>query len=204
MRKRTLLSLILVLSLCLCVFPVAADDGVDTASFMVGDHKVSTATITGGNVTLVDAPATAAGFCGWTADLNGEKVFLPAGAACTGLSGDVTFRAVSVDFVTDAGCSVRLRNEQVGLRFTSTIQTADYEALAAVAGGKDKISFGTYIVPARYITDTHGEFTIELLQSVGRTQYIDVPATGFYQKTETTSTIAGSVTNILKEFLGLS
>ncbi|MBE6655876.1 MAG: hypothetical protein E7609_03260 [Ruminococcaceae bacterium] len=198
MKKRSFFLWMLVLSLILCAFPVTADDGVGTASFMVDGRKVSTAPITNGSVTLVNAPGTVAGFCGWQGVVNGENVFLPAGAVCTGVTGDVTFHAVSASFVTDTGCSVRLRDNQVSLRFTSTINTADYEALAAILGGKDKISFGTYIVPARYVTDAMGEFTLEALAAKGRTQYIDVPATAFYKTTETTSTIAGSVGNILK------
>ena len=198
MRKRTLLSLILVLSFCLCAFPVMADDSADTASFMVGDRKFATAAVTDGKVTLVDAPTTVAGFCGWMATLDGETVFLPAGGTCSGISGDVTFYAVTADFVTDTGATVRLYENEVGLRFTSTIKNADYEALAALAGGKEKISFGTYIVPARYITDTHGSFTLEEILEIGHKKYIDVPTTGFYKTTSTTSTIAGSVTNILK------
>ena len=198
MRKRTFITLILALSLCLCVFPVAAEDGVDTASFMVGDRKVSTATIEDGSVTLVDAPATVAGFCGWMATIGDKTVFLPAGGTCAGLSGDVVFSAVTADFVTDTGCSVYLREGKIGLRFTSTIKNADYETLAMLAGGKDHISFGTYIVPARYITDTHGSFTLEELLEIGHKTYIDVPASDFYSTTSTTSTIAGSVTNILK------
>ncbi len=198
MKKRSLLLFLLVLSLCLCAFPAAADDGVQIASFMVDDRRVSTALITNGSVTLVNAPGTVAGFCGWQGVVNGETVFLPAGAVCTGITGDVTFHAVSASFVTNTGCSVRLRDNQVALRFTSTIKTADYEALAAILGGKDKIAFGTYIVPARYVTDASGVFTLEALAAKGRTQYIDVRAGGFYDTTETTSTIAGSVGNILK------
>lgn len=196
MKRRSLLFL-LVFALCVCAFPVMADDGIDTARFLVGDRTVSTATITDGTVKLAKAPATVAGFCGWQATVNGEDVFLPAGATCTGVMGDVTFTAVSVGFVTDTGCSVRLRDEQVALRFTSTINTADYEAVAAAAGGKDKISFGTFIVPARYITETKGIFTLEALAKNGR-NYLDVPAGAFYKTTATTSTIAGSVGEIRK------
>ena len=196
MRARFIL-LFLVLSLCLCAIPVHADDGTGVATFMVGDRTVSTATITDGAATLAKAPGTVAGFCGWQATVNGENVFLPAGAVCTGLSGNVTFEAVSVGFVTDTGCSVRLLDEQVGLRFTSTLNTADYELLAAAAGGKDKIGFGTYITPARYITETLGVFTVEALVKNGRS-YLDVPAGEFYKTTATTSTIAGSVGEIRK------
>lgn len=197
MKKRFLL-FVLILSLCICVFPVSADDGVDSAAFMVGDRMVSSATVRDGSVTLAKAPATVAGFCGWQGEVNGEKVFLPAGAVCTGIVGDVTFHAVSADFVTDTGCSVRLRDNQVGLRFTSTVNLADYEALVLAAGGSDRVQFGTYIVPARYITETKGIFTLEALAKAGREQYIDVPAGAFYKKTETTATVAGSVGNILK------
>ena len=195
MRKRFLV-ILLVVSLCFCAFPVLADDGVDTVTYMLDGSTLSTAPVIDGQVTLADAPATAKAFCGWQARVNGEDLFLPAGATCEGISGDVTFRAVCVDFATDAGCSVRLKDNQVALRFTSTIQLADYETLVSAAGGKDKIGFGTYIVPSYYVTETKGVFTLEALAAKGLYQHVDVPAGAFYKKTETTATVAGSVGNI--------
>ena len=197
MKGRAFL-LVLVLTLLLCSIPVQANDGIHTASFVVDESTVATVAVSEGSVTLVEAPAGVTGFCGWQASVNGENVFLPAGAVCTGISEDVTFKAVTVDFATNAGCSVRLRDEQVALRFTSTIVLADYEALAAAAGGKDKIAFGTYIVPSYYVTKTKGVFTVEALEAQGLYKRVDVLAGGFYTRTETTATIAGSVGNILK------
>ena len=198
--KQSLLAFFLMMVLVITACPVAAveDDGVDTATFVANGATVASSRIIEGEVTLAAAPKTVSGFCGWRATVGDKTLFLPAGAVLTDLSGDVTFEAVTVSFVTDTGGSVRLRDEQVALRFTSTIQTADYEALAEVAGGKDKIAFGTYIVPSRYVTEAGGVFTIEALRKKGRTKRVDVPATAFYRTTATTSTIAGSVGNILK------
>lgn len=198
-KIRALFVLILALMLCVSVIPVAADDGANIATFILRDELVySRVEIVNGAVTLLKAPASIAGFCGWTAVINGETVFLPAGATCTGITGDVTFRPVTVSYATDTGCSVRLLDDQVGLRFTSTIKTADYEKIAALAGGTDKIRFGTYIVPSRYVTDAQGNFTLEALAAKGYDKYIDVPSIGFYKTNETDSTVAGSVYNIRK------
>ncbi len=200
--KRTRLSLtalLLVAVLCLAAVPVSAADGLHTATFTVGDQVVSKSTIVDGAVYLASEPNIAAGFVGWTATVGDETIFLPAGARCTGLSADVTFTAVTVNFDTDTGCSVRLRDDKVGLRFTSTVATKDYDNLVALLGGTDKISFGTYIVPGVYVTEAGGFFTLEALAAKGHNKYIDVPAYGFFSKTDTTFTIAGSVTNILKD-----
>ena len=198
-KKHSLLLLILALVLCLTALPVAAEDGAPTATFTLnGSTTYATLPVTDGSVTLLKTPNTLSGFCGWQAEIDGKTVFLPAGATCTGLTGDVTFKAVTASFVTDTGCSVRLRENQVGLRFTSTLVTADFEKIVALAGGRDKVSFGTYIVPSRYVTDAQGVFTLEALAQAGRTMYIDVKAGAFYKTTETTSTLAGSVSGILK------
>ena len=196
--KGRLLLFVLALFICLCAIPAQAGDDVYTATFVVGDGTVSTLSVADGSVALPEAPAESVGFCGWQGTLHGENVFLPAGATCTGISEDVTFQAVFVDFKTDTGCSVRLLEEQVALRFTSTIALDDYEALAVAVGGKDKIGFGTYIVPSYYVTNAGGVFTLEALAANGMHKYIDVEAGAFYKKTETTATVAGSVKNILK------
>ena len=197
-RRHFFLPLLLAATLLLLSFPVAADDGVDTATFVVDGTTVGAATIVDGSVTLAAKPGIAVGFAGWTATVGGETIFLPAGATCTGLSGDVTFEAVGVSFVTNEGATVRLKENDVAMRFTSTIQRADYEKLVTLAGGADKIMFGTYIVPASYVADAGQIFTLEALRKKGYTQYIDVRATGFYRADATSFTIAGSVGHILK------
>ena len=197
MKKMKLLAaLLLALVLCLSAIPVAADDGVDTVTFMAAGSVYHTAEIQDGKVTLAPTPAFVAGFVGWKAVISDKTVFLPAGAECTGLSGDVTFEPVTVAFSTDEGCSVRLREEQVALRFTSSISVADYENLVALLGDRSQVVLGTYIVPKEYVVDAGGRFTLEALASVGHTKRVDVPATGFYKVGTTTATIAGSVTNI--------
>lgn len=197
-RKLWLLPLLLALVLTLTAIPVLADDGTDTATFMLGTTTVSQTTIQNGSVKLPSAPIGAVGFVGWTASVGDRTIFLPAGASCGGLSGDVTFAAVTVSYATDEGCSVRLRDDFVALRFTSTIATADYNRLVLLAGGKEKISFGTYIVPAKYVSYTNSIFTLEALDANGFEKYIDVPAGDFYKSNETSSVIAGSVGHIRK------
>lgn len=195
-RKHFLLPLFLALVMLLLSFPVVAD-GVDTATFKVGSTTVASTEIVDGSVQLPPVPAIATGFVGWTATVNGNTVFLPAGARCTGLSGDVTFEAVTVSFVTDEGGTVRLKDDDVALRFTSTMSRADYENLVRLTGDRAKVAFGTYIVPATYVAEAGQTFTLEALRTLGYTQYIDVPATNFYRTTATTCTVAGSVGQIL-------
>lgn len=195
-KMKMLVSLFLALVLCLLAIPVAADDGVDTATFTAAGAVYHTAEIKDGSVTLAPAPAVVAGFVGWKAVLADKTIFLPAGSECTGLSGDVIFEPVTVAFSTDEGCSVRLREDQVALRFTSSISVADYENLVTLLGGRSSIVLGTYIVPKDYVVDAGGRFTLEALASVGHVKHVDVPATGFYEVNSTTATIAGSVTNI--------
>ena len=194
--RTAIISLLLAAVLCLAAIPVGAFAA--TATFVVDGLTVATVPVSGGSVTLAQTPGIAKGFVGWTATLNGETVFLPAGAVCTGVSEDVTFTAVTASFVTDEGCSVRLREEQVALRFTSTINRADYEKIVALAGGEENVRFGTYIVPSKYVSTAQGRFTLESLANVGYTKYVDVPAGAFYSVTDTTATIAGSIGNILK------
>ena len=197
-RTKMLVCVLLALVLSLTALPVAADDGVDTATFMVAGSVYARTEIVDGTVTLPAKPTVIAGFVGWKAELASGTLFLPAGASCTGLSGDVTFEPVTVSFTTDEGCSVRLREEQVALRFTSTLNRADYENLVALLGDRSKVMLGTYIVPLDYVVDAGGHFTLQALASVGYTKYIDVPATGFYKLTDATATIAGSVGRIRK------
>lgn len=195
-RKYFFLPLFLALAMLMLSFPVVAD-GVDTATFKVGSTTVATVEILDGGVTLAQKPGIANGFVGWSATVNGNTVFLPAGARCEGLSGDVTFEAVTVSFVTDEGGTVRLKDDDVALRFTSTIKLADYENLVRLAGDRDRIAFGTYIVPGAYVAEAGQVFTLEALRALGYHQYIDVPAGDFYRTTATTCTIAGSVGHIL-------
>lgn len=200
-RRHALIALLLALVLALLALPVSAepiDDGMDMATFSYNGKSVaSTMRIIEGEVTLPKAPTTITGFCGWRASFDGKTLFYPAGTVVTGLSGDVDFEAVAVSFATDPGAQVRLYEGGIALRFTSTILTADYEMLCGIVGAEN-VSFGTYIVPERYVTDAKGTFTLEALKKKYHTRYVDVEAGGFYTETETTSTIAGSIYGFLK------
>ena len=196
--KKALLLVLLVAALCITAIPAAAADGHIATFTLDGSTTYSTVSVTDGSVKLLNTPATVSGFCGWEAVINGKTVFLPAGATCTGITGNVTFKAVTASFVTDTGASVRIRKDDVGLRFTSTIAKSDYQKIISLAGGGDKVQFGTYIVPSRYVTDAHGNFTLVALEKTGYEMYIDVPTKGFYKETDTAATIAGSVSQIKK------
>ena len=199
--RQALLALLMALVLVLTVIPVMAevDDGIDEASFLVnGKSVVSPRRIIDGEVTMASAPVTVSGFCGWLAVVDGVTHFYKADSVVKGLSGDIAFEAVTITFTTDPGAQVRLYEGEVALRFTSTILNADYDKIAEIAGGKENITFGTYIVPSRYITDTKGTFTLEALKKKYHDTYVDVVAGGFYSTTDTTSTVAGSIYGFLK------
>lgn len=198
MKRKFLLPFFLALVFCISAVPVSASGGTDVAIFKSNGQMVSSVVIEGGAVTMPSAPITTGVFVGWTATVNGETILLPEGATLDGLVDDVTFEAVSVSFATSKKSSVRLRDGFVALRFTSDIVTADYERLATLLGGGDKISFGTYIVPSKYVTYANKVFTLEAMAAKGVTQYIDVPAGDFYKIDNGVSTVAGSVGNIRK------
>lgn len=196
MKKKFFLPFFLALVFCISAVPVAASEGTDVAIFNSNGQTVSSVAIEGGAVTMPSAPITTGVFVGWTATVNGATILLPEGATLEGLAGDVTFEAVSVSFATSKKTSVRLRDGFVALRFTSDIATADYERLVNLLGGSDKMSFGTYIVPSKYVTYANKVFTLEAMAAKGITQYIDVPASDFYKIDNGVSTVAGSVGNI--------
>jgi len=197
MKRRILLPIFLALVLCFSVIPASASV-LNVAIFKLGDQTLSSVAVESGTVTLPAAPPAAEGFVGWTATVGGETVFLPAGATCDGISGEVVFTAVTMGFSTSTQSSVRLRDGDVALRFTSDIVKADYERLVSLLGGSNKISFGTYIVPSKYVSYANNVFTIEAMEKKGITQHIDVSASAFYKETDTTLTIAGSVGKIRK------
>ena len=198
MKRKIVLAFFLALILCFSAVPVSANGGTDIAIFKSNGQNVSSVVINNGQAKMPAAPVTPAVFVGWTATVGNKTLLLPPGAIAEGLTDDVVFEAVTVSFTTNKETSVRLRDNDVALRFTSDLVTADYEQLASLLGGKENISFGTYIVPAKYVTYTSKVFTLEALDAKGITQYIDVPAGDFYRIADGVSTIAGSVAKIRK------
>lgn len=107
-----------------------------------------------GNFTLPTAdPHSKAQLVGWK-DAEG-KLYKP-GAAVSGITKNMTFEAVTVDFKTLAGAQVRFK-DPTGLRFLSQVKKADYDALGAAA-----TATGTLILPTDLLGT--GELTLEALK----------------------------------------
>jgi len=66
---------------------------------------------------------------------------------------------------TENGASIRTALGSMGIRFTSTIGKEMVDWAVAKAGGADKVTYGTLIVPADYLTKTNGVFTLAALQA---------------------------------------
>lgn len=192
-----LLCFALALVCCITALPAFATEGPQV-TFQIQDEVVTTKTAVDGKVTLPSAPTTVTGFIGWGAEINGQRVFLPENAVYEGVNGPMTFTAVIADFSTNKGSSVRFEEDSIGIRFTSNIARKDYENLILWAGGKDKVVFGTYIAPTKYLADTKYVFTVEALTAKGHT-YLDVVANDFYTTDEDSLTVAGSISKMRNE-----
>lgn len=107
-----------------------------------------------GSFTLPTAdPHSKAQLVGWK-DAEG-KLYKP-GTAVSGITKNMTFEAVTVDFKTLAGAQVRFK-DPTGLRFLSQVKKADYDALGAAA-----TATGTLILPTDLLGT--GELTLEALK----------------------------------------
>ena len=107
-----------------------------------------------GSFTLPTAdPHSKAQLVGWK-DAEG-KLYKP-GTAVLGITKNMTFEAVTVDFKTLAGAQVRFK-DPTGLRFLSQVKKADYDALGAAA-----TATGTLILPTDLLGT--GELTLEALK----------------------------------------
>ena len=84
-------------------------------------------------------------FVGWTTDLDTLPNLYPAGYKLQ-LTGDTQLYAVWIGFEMEEGASVRLVSNSSGIRFTTEIDSADYNKLGAYV-----LSSGTIVVPTEYL-----------------------------------------------------
>lgn len=192
------------LSLCLlaaalCV-PAAAEGGY-TLTLRTGETTSRQEQLTECTLPSAKAPDGKV-FAGWRTE---EGKLYPAGATLA-LSADTELEAL---FVGMAVISPELRSygeNDTAIRFLTNVNAADYAALSAAA---EAVSLGTLIAPRSYVTAQSGNvLTPEALALGGKTNYLDVKATGFYRFSTDTLTIAGSVCSILSQnstnsFLGV-
>ena len=111
---------------------------------------------------------------------------------------EYTERYTEMNFAMDSGASVYM-NQKAGIRFTSSVNSADYYYLVD-RYGKDNVSFGTIITPAAYV-QAAGALTFEALNALdtqvyGDVKYLDVQATEFFSEDGASFKIAGSIVDI--------
>ena len=146
-----------------------------------------------GNFTLPAAdPHSKAQLVGWK-DEEG-KLYKP-GTAVSGITKNMTFEAVTVDFKTLAGAQVRFK-DPTGLRFLSQVKKADYDALGAAA-----TATGTLILPTDLLGT--GELTLEALKDKTEGKdYLNVTNDGWLNaetaETDGAYTFSGAIVGIKK------
>lgn len=146
-----------------------------------------------GNFTLPTAdPHSKAQLVGWK-DAEG-KLYKP-GTAVSGITKNMTFEAVTVDFQTLAGAQVRFK-DPTGLRFLSQVKKADYDALGAAA-----TATGTLILPTDLLGT--GELTLEALKDKTEGKdYLNVTNDGWLNaetaETDGAYTFSGAIVGIKK------
>ena len=197
MKKIVRNTLVLALAMLLCLGNLAVYGA--TVTLHSEGVVVETVEAVDGKVTLPAAPVAKSGmFIGWCGTVNGEKFLLPAGATLEGVTEDMTVTAATANFSTREGASLRLKDNDLGVRFTTDIGMADYDRLVEYAG-TENIALGTFIVPRYHIKKSSSNFNLEYMASKGYTKYLDVPAYAFYETDAKNGvyTIAGSVNKVL-------
>ena len=139
---------------------------------------------------------------GWKrVEADGSEKLYPKGALMDAVDGD-RYEAVYIKMETLDTVTLRIVDGDVGMRFATELDRASYESLVALVG-EGNVSVGTYIVAGDYlqrksIYEPIPVLTLEYLASVGKTQYIDIPAPLFAKETESTLTYTGAVVNLLR------
>ncbi|MBR2460520.1 MAG: hypothetical protein IKB34_04765, partial [Clostridia bacterium] len=95
------------------------------------------------------------GFGGWSVTDGGKELFLSPGQRYH-MMGDITCRAVEMDFEMLSGASVRTNPDSTGLRFMAKINRDHYDTL--IASGAT-VEPHIVIVPTAYFENTYGYYT---------------------------------------------
>ncbi|MBQ8907835.1 MAG: hypothetical protein IJY71_04540 [Clostridia bacterium] len=195
MKKRWL-ALLLAAVLCISVLAVSAEG--EAVVFRLNGEEYAKVGV--GEITLPASPALEGGevFIGWKTDVGGEVRLFPAGAVFFA-TGETTFDAVTVTASTAEAASVYAVGENVGLRFTSQIDKADYNGLLSLLG-KDGFTLGTLIATTDYTAKIGGRLTAALLAAKGY-EYLEIETSKIYKTTASYEEWAGSVVNLKAENL---
>lgn len=202
---KKLFSKALVLLLAFSLFFCGTGIFAATVTFVAEGKEGLTLNSTDGKVTMPASDSfeiKEGTFVGWYGTLNGNKFLLPPGAVLEGVSESLTVTAATLKFTADKVATLRVDGDDLGVRFTSTIDTSDYERLVTYAG-EDGVRMGTYIVPSYYLQNSGKKFDVARFMEYGYTKVLDIPTSTFYSvdKKAGTSTIAGSVCKVLDKNL---
>ncbi len=145
----------------------------------------------------IEAPGAAiiAGktFFGWKAD----DAFVAAGADVE-ITGDTTFEAVALTTPeTQNGASIKAANNYAALRFTATLNVAEYDTLLELFG-KENVKHGMLIAPMQLIEDA-GAFTHDALK-----QYLDFEMTGCWKVENGEYVLSASVKNFSSKTIAMN
>ncbi|MBR2461105.1 MAG: hypothetical protein IKB34_07755, partial [Clostridia bacterium] len=168
----------------------------NTASVIV-NGVVSSETRIAGNVFVAPEAVKPdkGGFGGWSVTDGGKELFLSPGQRYH-MTGDITCRAVEMDFEMLSGASVRTNPDSTGLRFMAKINRDQYDTL--IASGAT-VEPHIVIVPTVYFENTYGYYTVDALKGSGYDDMIDIKATEWYESSPGYYYYTGSVANILPE-----
>ena len=135
--------------------------------------------------------------------INGNDAVLP--GTSVSVDGDMNADAVVVDSPkTSTSVSVKTSAvaDDLAMRFTASISRSDFEAIAE-AYGREKLTVGILITPAKYVEMANGVFTREALRAMvdealgaeaKAPAFVNIPSpNGFYSTDANTMTIAGSL-----------
>jgi hypothetical protein len=163
--------------------------------FKAGDVAVSTVSTTAAGVLQVPehTPEDGSVLCGWTAEIGGERVFLPVGGTYNyEQDAFVVFKPVTLQMTTSATATVRFAEDGAGLRFSTEVEAVGWQALLDLGV---EVTRGTLIVPYTYVTDMGGVLTHKSLADAEK-QYLDVVTDGWFNEGDVPHVFTGAVSGI--------
>lgn len=167
---------------------------LSTVSLINGEQTSTLAVRQGKTVTLPTATMVDKTFVGWTTNDQTVENLYNADYVAT-INGDTNFYSVGVDFTMVDGAAIRIANKSNGIKFKSTIATADYEILESYI-----TKVGTFILPTKYVETT--DFVLENFE-LGVT-ILEVENVNGWLENEENYSYYGSLTNVLDQNTNLS
>ncbi len=190
------LSLMILFTLCLFLL-LSCNKSKPSISFGEAGVLAAQAQTKEAGSIRVPAPAgTKAALCvGWQAKGENGTIFLPIGATYTYEAGESkSFTPVYLHFKTDFAASAILTDTESGICFTTTVNKADWNVLAAAA---TSIARGTLVLPTTEAQALRTPFTHEVLASLSvELRVTDIPADTWSAEGDDTFTFSAPFTSI--------